>query len=97
VEKPTHNLGPEVEEILAINHDAWIRYQPRPYPGRLVLFRAEQSPNWVGTRFDDPFLGWGSLARQPITMHTMPASHWTLLYRENVRPVARALNSYLRE
>jgi amino acid adenylation domain-containing protein len=93
----TDESAPERAEILAINHDAWIRYQPRPYPGRLVLFRAERVPNWVGTRFEDPFLGWGRLATQGIEVHTLPSDHWTLLHRENVPPLARALNNYLRE
>jgi thioesterase domain-containing protein len=84
-------------EIQAINHKASARYRPRPYPGRLVLFRAERTPHWVGYRFEDPFLGWGSLATQGIEVHTVPGDHWTLLDRENVPSVARALNIYLRE
>jgi thioesterase domain-containing protein len=96
-ENPTLHSGHECAEIVAINHEAWIRYQPRPYPGCLVLFRAEQTPNWVGTRFDDPLMGWGSLAIRGVTTHTVPANHWNLLHRENVPPLARVLNSYLRE
>jgi amino acid adenylation domain-containing protein len=83
-------------ETLAINHLAWLGYQPKPYPGRLVVFRAEQTPNWVGVRFEDPFLGWGSLALQGIEVHTVPADHWTLLHRENVPALADGLNRYLR-
>jgi thioesterase domain-containing protein len=84
-------------EIQAINRSAWTRYRPTPYPGRLVLFRAERAPDWVGYRFEDPFQGWGNLATQGIEVHTVPAFHWTLLHRENVPPLARILNNYLRE
>jgi amino acid adenylation domain-containing protein len=96
-ENPPLFAGHEHAEILTINHDAWIWYQPRPYPGRLVLFRAEKTPDWVGTRFDDPLMGWGSLATKGIEVHTVPSDHWTLLHRENVPPLARALNKYLRQ
>jgi amino acid adenylation domain-containing protein len=83
--------------IQAINHKAWARYRPTPYPGRLVLFRAERTPNWVGYRFEDPFLGWGSLATQGVEVHTVPSDHWTVLHRENVPPLAHILSKYLRE
>jgi thioesterase domain-containing protein/acyl carrier protein len=84
-------------EIQAINHKALARYRPIPFPGRLILFRAERTPNWVGHRFEDPLLGWGSLACQGIEVHTVPSDHWSVLHRENVPPLARALNHYLRE
>jgi thioesterase domain-containing protein len=96
-ERSTHDLPDEVLEIIAINQNARMRYQPRPYPGRLVLFRAERTPSWVGTRFEDPLLGWGSLATKGIEVHSVPSDHWTVLHRENVPPLARALNNYLRE
>ena len=96
-ERSAHDLPDDVLEIIAINQNARIRYRPRPYSGRLVLLRAQRTPNWVGTRFGDPLLGWGSLAIKGIEVHTVPSDHWTLLHRENVPPLARALNNYLRE
>jgi hypothetical protein len=86
----------ESAEILMINHEAWLRYEPRTYPGRLVLIRAELTPNWVGTRFDDPLLGWGGLAVQGVEAHGVPADHWAMLHRQNVPPLAGVLNEYLR-
>jgi thioesterase domain-containing protein/acyl carrier protein len=97
VERSAHGLPDEVLRIIAINQNARMRYQPRPYPGRLVLFRAERTPSWVGTRFEDPLLGWGSLATKGIEVHTAPSDHWTVLHRENVPSLARTLNNYLRE
>jgi thioesterase domain-containing protein len=98
-ESPVRNpdLTEEAEELMRINHLARCRYQPRPYPGRLVVFRAEQTPNWVGTQFDDSYLGWKKLAAQGVEVHTTPADHWKLLHREYVKPLARVLNAYLRE
>ena len=95
--RSAHDSAATFWEIQAINHKAWARYRPRPCPGRLILFRAERTPNWVGYRFEDPFLGWGSLATRGIEVHTVPSDHWTLLHRENVPALSRALNNYLRE
>jgi aspartate racemase len=84
------------DNVGLINHLAWRRYQPRPYHGRLVLFRAAESPRWIGSRFDDPLLGWGELAAGGIEVHTVPGDHLTLLSRSNAPSLARGLAAYLR-
>jgi aspartate racemase len=84
------------EDIGLINHIAWCHYQPRTYPGRLVLFRAEQ-PAWVGSRFDDPLLGWGDLAADGLEVHPVSGDHLTLLDRANVSSLSVTLNAYLRQ
>src|SRR4029079_12412055 len=38
---------------------AMLSYQPRPYPGRITLFRARKQP----LLSVDPTLGWGDLAQ----------------------------------
>jgi thioesterase domain-containing protein len=96
-ERSAHDPAATFVRIQSINHKAWSRYQPGLYPGRLVLFRAERTPDWAGYRFEDPFLGWCSVANRGIEVHTVPSDHWTLLRRENVPPLARILNKYLRE
>jgi amino acid adenylation domain-containing protein len=87
--------APPSPDIGLINRLAWRRYQPRTYPGKLVLFRAERVPRWVGSRFDDPLLGWGQLAAQGVVAHAVRGDHLTLLDGTNVEPVARLLESYL--
>jgi amino acid adenylation domain-containing protein len=84
-------------EIDTINQIARRKYQPRTFPGQLVLFRAEQIPNWIGSRFDDPFLGRGRLAAGGIDVTPVPGDHLTLLHRANVDSLARKFNAYLRE
>jgi amino acid adenylation domain-containing protein len=84
-------------EIDTINQIARRRYQPKTFPGQLVLFRAEQIPNWIGSRFDDPFLGWGRLAAGGIEVLPVPGNHLTLLHRANVESLSRKLNAYLQE
>src|SRR5207248_8487419 len=34
------------------------RYRPRPYPGRVALFRAAERPDVIGLDYGDPLLGW---------------------------------------
>jgi amino acid adenylation domain-containing protein len=85
-----------VENVGFINHNARCRYQPRVYPRRLVLFRAEQ-PDWVGSRFDDPMLGWGNLAAEGVEVHPVSGDHLTLLDRANVSSLSVTLNAYLRQ
>jgi thioesterase domain-containing protein len=87
----------DFEDIGMINHMARRHYQPRHYPGRLVLFRAEQVPNWIGSRFDDPLMGWGDLAVGGIEVQTVPGDHLTLLNRRNAGSLARQLNTYLEQ
>jgi thioesterase domain-containing protein/acyl carrier protein len=82
-------------EIDTINQIARRRYQPQTFPGRLVLFRAEQTPKWIGSSFDDPFLGWGCLAAGGIEVSVVPGDHLTLLHRANVESLGRKLNQYL--
>jgi thioesterase domain-containing protein len=86
---------PHSSEISTINQGARRNYQPRPFPGRLVLFRAEQFPCGPGTRWDDPFLGWRGLAAGGIDVVKVPGDHLTVLRRPNVETLAQNLNVYL--
>ena len=55
---PTPAPGEPAFGIAAeINRRAWRAYQPRLIPGRLVVFRAAEQPEWPGCRFDDPTMG----------------------------------------
>jgi amino acid adenylation domain-containing protein len=50
------------------------RHEPRPYPGRAVLFRAAE---WAAA--SDPSLGWSRLALGGVESFELPGSHYTLL------------------
>ena len=80
----------------AINRHARRAYQPRPYPGRLAIFRAVEQPEWPGYRFDDPTLGWGSLARGGVEVHHVPGDHLSHIFHpDNARVLARTLRAIL--
>jgi thioesterase domain-containing protein len=61
-------------------HDASRRaldaYQPRPYPGSLILFRAAIAPSWPKRLLGDSTLLWRRLAQGAVTERLVPANHF---------------------
>ena len=80
-----------------VNHRAREIYQPEPYRGRVVVFRAAERPHWPGVRFDDPELGWGPLSLGGIEVRPVPGDHITLLHPPHVPSLARSLREVLDE
>ena len=86
---------PEHERKLWRDHvSAWLRYQPQPYDGRIVLFRTRGHP--LVCSFDHQ-MGWGPFARGGVTVKICPGDHETLLEVENVAETARQLGAVLDE
>ena len=52
------------------------RYRPRPYGGRVVMFRALTQPEGV---FADPGMGWGGLVQGSFQVVAIPGDHDTLV------------------
>ncbi|MCP4660356.1 MAG: hypothetical protein GY856_33565 [bacterium] len=84
--------------------------EPRPYSGRITLFRAgeamaaetaegdpDSSDDAAAMRraAQDPTLGWSELSSQPVAVHTLPGNHITLLAEVNARALADRLQSCL--
>jgi amino acid adenylation domain-containing protein len=88
--------GPErvqrLWKVLRANFLAQSRYTPRPYSGRLVLFRADGES---GRDTTDPTLGWDRLAGGGVTVYDVPGDHATILKAPGVRVLAEALRSEL--
>jgi acyl transferase domain-containing protein/thioesterase domain-containing protein/acyl carrier protein len=70
---------------LDVNRFVYERYRPRPYPGRIVLFRANDD---VLSR-NDYALGWSSVAEKDVETYDVPGDHLTLLREPNVRVLAK--------
>jgi non-ribosomal peptide synthetase component F/pimeloyl-ACP methyl ester carboxylesterase len=51
-------------------------YSPKPYSGRIFLFRAMESP--PGYRLDR-YLGWGKIALEGIELYKIPGHHTSLM------------------
>ncbi len=69
-------------------------YAPEIYPGRIVLFRAQDQAISI-TAESDPRLGWGDLAIEGLEVHDIPGDHLGILKEPNVRVLAQALTQYL--
>jgi thioesterase domain-containing protein/acyl carrier protein len=69
-------------------HDAYARYQPRPYDGRVTLFRSRAHSVWST---EDPEAGWTRLAAGGVDVRTVPGSHTRLLKNPGLRILARQL------
>jgi thioesterase domain-containing protein len=87
-------------EISKLNLLASARYVPQPYPKRITLFRsAELRREDVGKKefeiYNDPALGWGAFAVEPVDIHVIPGDHFTLLAEPNVRILSEHLKACL--
>ncbi|HSF38680.1 MAG TPA: amino acid adenylation domain-containing protein [Thermoanaerobaculia bacterium] len=70
-------------ERFRANRRALSSYEPLPYSGEAVLFRARERPA------GDPALGWGGLAGR-LTVQELPGDHYTIL-RDGLEALAGAL------
>jgi thioesterase domain-containing protein len=94
---PATGAQPEAFQVVyEVNRRAWHIYVPRSYPGRLILLQAERQPDWVGSRFDDPYMGWKPFAAGAIDVQTIPGAHLTVLDKPNVRSLAERVSACLR-
>jgi len=77
---------------LTANFDraAW-QYRPRPWPGRAVLFQAEE----VAYIYRDagPNYGWEGHVRAGIEVVPVPGDHATVVLGQNAEVLARSLGA----
>jgi thioesterase domain-containing protein/NAD(P)-dependent dehydrogenase (short-subunit alcohol dehydrogenase family) len=59
-----------------LNVDMLLKYVPETYTGRIVLFRALVQPDGV---YQEPMLGWSSIARGPFEVVNIPGTHNNLI------------------
>ena len=68
-----------VEAALAPVVEAWLRYEPRPYAGPVLLVRAAIRRDLVGVVDADPLLGWGPMLCGPVRVAEMACDHFGIL------------------
>lgn len=79
------------QDLIQIHVAAMIRYQPKPYAGRVTVFRTRRQPLFCSY---DPSLGWRSFAAA-VDVRLVDGSHHNLLQEPYVRSLARALEECL--
>ncbi|RPH65095.1 MAG: hypothetical protein EHM83_07260, partial [Burkholderiales bacterium] len=71
---------------------AWNAYRPRPYPGRVLLVRAEGGEHLVGAIQDsDPTFGWAALSGGGVELRSMRCAHNRMLHAPHTAALARIL------
>ncbi len=75
-----------------IVHPAFHRYDPKPYPGKMLLL---QSNDWPEGPYFDFRLGWNHLAAGGIEFHWIPGDHPSMFTEPNVNLVAEKLRLHL--
>jgi thioesterase domain-containing protein len=86
-------IAQENTSIEEANAYAGAAYRPKPYRGKLVLFRSEKRSITDG---NDPLLGWGGLADQGVDVHHVPSTHFNMLQEPAVKIVAAQLRTHLK-
>jgi len=77
-----------------IVHPAFHRYDPEPYPGKMVLL---QSSDWPEGPYFDFRLGWEHLVAEGIEFHWIPGDHPSMFTEPNVNLVADRLRAHLEQ
>jgi thioesterase domain-containing protein len=68
----------------ALLHAGW-GYRPRPYPGRITLFRAVGNGSIRGP---DPFAGWSQVAAGGVEVYEVAGGHNTMMREPHVKSLA---------
>jgi amino acid adenylation domain-containing protein len=94
--KSAHRIGfrsvpsfmKSTEEILKVAAD---QYRPKPWHGRLTLFRTALQPD-ARLPWD---LGWAPLAKEGVEVCDLPGDHWTIFREPNIFVLAKQLREHL--
>jgi len=81
-------------ELCKADFRATRNYVPRPYPGRITLFRAGQELTEMSS---DPTLGWSKWAAEGVDVHVVPGNHASMVYKPHVEVLAQKLSSCLHQ
>jgi acetoacetyl-CoA synthetase len=84
-------LSPLLKQVREAAILAFVKYKPRRYAGRVVLFRAASRAAGVS----DPLPTWKSVARGGLDVVVIPSDHLGLIQEPAVRQLAAALDRYL--
>jgi thioesterase domain-containing protein len=87
-------LSKYFENAYAVNWFAASRYEPRPYPGSITLFRA-LSRATTNARESQDDLDWKSLASGGLEVHEFAGTHHNILREPNVQLLAQKITACL--
>jgi len=84
----------ELDVRQQVRDRAFRNYVPRPYPGKVIVFRAMDREQFEA--YDtDPQFGWGELAVGGLEVHDVPGDHIGILKEPHVQVLAERLRECL--
>ncbi len=86
---------PYMRNYFAINSQAVKQYVPKPYPGRITLFRSSEGYRYAEMRSADPLLGWGKIAKGKVEMYVVPGDHMQIVREPSVKQLGEQLKRCL--
>jgi thioesterase domain-containing protein/acyl carrier protein len=81
--------------VIKANNAAMLKYYPRPYPGRLVFFRAQDA--WKPDQAYHPEHFWIDFAGGGIEINTVPGNHLTMNNQPHVQVIIDRLERGLKQ
>src|SRR5208282_1303999 len=66
----------KIRQVRAIGYRAGTTYEPRPYEGKVTLFRAMEQPRGI---YEDRTLGWGPLVLGGLEIYDTPGHHGAIV------------------
>jgi len=78
--------------ILSTHTNAWRKYEPQPFPGKITLFRAQEQGDNAP---EDPDMGWARLAQQGVEIVDVPGNHLTMIHEPHVQVLAEKMQECL--
>ncbi|MBS1261524.1 MAG: Phenolphthiocerol synthesis polyketide synthase type I Pks15/1 [Calditrichaeota bacterium] len=88
----TGTSGAAIRKVEDVTYEAVLNYKPRPYDGKVTLFRASRQPKYST---GDPLLNWEPYVTGEIELHEIYGTHGHLVEVPHVEELAKSLNAVL--
>lgn len=102
-------VAPEIEGVRALPQThlkkVWValqvamrRYRPRErFHGGVLLFKAEDAPEWNSLVEQDPYLGWAEWSKGTVHQYMIPGRHLDMFNDQNIDGLARTLSKEIEQ
>jgi len=87
-------LSDQRQYAMRVHYQALLRYQPKPYSGRIVMFRSRRQP-LLG--YHDKKLGWGKLVKDHMEVCHINGPHYQIMAPPYVERLAELFKERLRK
>lgn len=87
-----HSLTYHLEKLAENNDDAWLRYPPKRYAGKVLFFRAARQPRELSP---DPMLGWKDFLVGKTTAYNIEGFRQNMLDEPAVGVIAKSISAEL--